>query len=88
MNYSYCIRLFGTTLFALAGFAGIVVATSALAQNPKGSAAHIAAATQKVNAGFIRANEAKTADWPSYGLDYAETRFSRLTAINENNVKD
>ena len=29
-----------------------------------------------------------TADWPSHGLDYAETRFSRLTQINAGNVKE
>ncbi|MGH8315873.1 MAG: PQQ-binding-like beta-propeller repeat protein, partial [Steroidobacterales bacterium] len=29
-----------------------------------------------------------TADWPTYGLDYAETRFSTLAGINTGNVKD
>ena len=29
-----------------------------------------------------------TKDWPSYGLDYAETRFSKLHQINDSNVKD
>lgn len=29
-----------------------------------------------------------TKDWPSYGLDYAETRFSKLHQINDRNVKD
>ena len=73
---------------ALPAFAATLTLAPAAAQNPKGSAAHITAATQKVNGTFIRTNEAKTADWPSYGLDYAEMRFSRLTGINENNVKD
>ena len=45
----------------------------------KGSAAHIKAVTTRVNTGFIRANARTTVDWPSYGLDHAETRFSRLT---------
>lgn len=54
----------------------------------KGSPAHIKAAISKVNTGFVRANAATTNDWPSYGLDYAETRFSKLTQITDANVKD
>lgn len=54
----------------------------------KGSSAHIKAATQRVDAAFFRANAAKTPDWPSYGLDYAETRFSRLNQVDAGNVKD
>ena len=34
-----------------------------------------------------RANAARTADWPSYGLDYGETRFSKLDQINTGNAK-
>ena len=34
----------------------------------------------------IRGNEAATRDWPTYGLDYAETRFSRLARITDENV--
>ncbi|MDO8699988.1 MAG: hypothetical protein Q7J75_06150, partial [Rhodoferax sp.] len=52
----------------------------------KGSSAHISAATQGIDGKFMRANEAKTADWPSYGLDYAETRFSKLNQVNASNV--
>lgn len=64
-----------------------LAAASAVAQG-KGSPEHIKAATAKVDGAFIRANTAKTSDWPSYGLDYAETRFSRLEQINAGNVKD
>lgn len=64
-----------------------LAAASAVAQG-KGSPEHIKAATTKVDGAFIRANTAKTSDWPSYGLDYAETRFSRLEQINAGNVKD
>ncbi len=63
-------------------------APAAMAEGAKGSKAHIAAVTKKVDGAFIRANEARTNDWPSYGLDYAETRFSRLNQINAANVKD
>ena len=52
----------------------------------KGSPEHIRAATGKVDGAAIRANARLTRDWPSYGLDYAETRFSRLTQINADNV--
>jgi quinohemoprotein ethanol dehydrogenase len=63
-------------------------AAGALAQSAKGSPEHIKAATQKVDGAFIRANAARTPDWPSYGLDYAETRFSKLDQVNAGNVKD
>ncbi len=62
---------------------------AALAQAPaavKGSPEHIRAATARVDTNFIRANERGTADWPSHGLDHAETRFSRLTQISTANV--
>jgi quinohemoprotein ethanol dehydrogenase len=54
----------------------------------KGSRDHIAAVTKKVDGNFIRANARSTVDWPSYGLDYSETRFSRLNQINASNVKE
>ena len=63
-------------------------APAAMAEKAKGSKAHIAAVTKKVDGAFIRANEARTNDWPSHGLDYAETRFSRLNQISTANVKD
>lgn len=43
---------------------------------------------EKVDKDFIVANTADTKSWPTYGLDYAETRFSRLTQITDANVKD
>ena len=46
------------------------------------------AAARRVDGSFIAANAARTADWPSYGLDYAETRFSKLDQVNDSNVKD
>jgi len=60
----------------------------AQAQPAKGSAEHIRAVTGKVDGNAIRANAKTTKDWPSHGLDYAETRFSRLKEINAANVKD
>ncbi|OUM04437.1 PQQ-dependent dehydrogenase, methanol/ethanol family [Variovorax sp. JS1663] len=58
------------------------------AAQDKGSPDHIKAATARVDGAFIRANTAKTNDWPSYGLDYAETRFSKLDQITTGNVKE
>ncbi|MFJ4292266.1 PQQ-dependent dehydrogenase, methanol/ethanol family [Cupriavidus sp. NPDC089707] len=45
-------------------------------------------AAARVDGAAIRANEAGTPNWPSYGLDYAETRFSKLEQVNAGNVKD
>ena len=51
-----------------------------------GSEAHIRAVTGAVDEAWLRANNATTNDWPSYGLDAAETRYSRLAKINDANV--
>ncbi|MDR2299811.1 MAG: PQQ-dependent dehydrogenase, methanol/ethanol family [Comamonas sp.] len=51
-------------------------------------AAQAAAAVQGVDGAYIRANTARTPDWPTTGVDYAETRYSRLDQINAANVKD
>jgi len=66
----------------------LCLAAATAAAQGKGTPDHIKAATAKVDSAFIRANAAKTGDWPSYGLDYAETRFSKLDQINAGNVKD
>ena len=73
---------------ALALGALLCLAAAPVSAQTKGSAEHIKAATARVDGTFMRANAAKTADWPSYGLDYAETRFSKLDQINTGNVKD
>ncbi|MET0344578.1 MAG: PQQ-dependent dehydrogenase, methanol/ethanol family [Polyangiales bacterium] len=53
----------------------------------KGTPEHIRAATARVDDFGIAANSLLTADWPSHGLDYAETRHSRLRQVNNTNVK-
>ncbi|BCH30935.1 alcohol dehydrogenase [Mesorhizobium sp. L-8-10] len=50
------------------------------------TAEQIKAATAQVNSQTIIANRAETKNWPSYGLDYQETRYSKLSAINADNV--
>ncbi len=73
---------------ALALAAALVLPTVVSAQPAKGSPEHIQAAVAKVDGRFIRANAATGRDWPSHGLDYAETRHSRLAKITTDNVKD
>jgi quinohemoprotein ethanol dehydrogenase len=66
------------------------LSAAALAQSggpAKGSREHVAAVTRRVDGAFITANAITTTDWPSHGLDYAETRFSKLRQINTANVK-
>ena len=46
------------------------------------------AAPANVTGASIQANAKTGKDWPSYGLDYAETRFSRLTQVSDANVKN
>src|SRR5262249_12818856 len=72
--------------------AAVLVAAASLAAAqtpaPKGSADHIRQVTQAVDGDAIVANTATTQDWPSHGLDYQETRFSKLDQVNAGNVKD
>src|SRR5690242_3643855 len=49
--------------------------------------ARIKAATGAVDGAFIKGNTASSNDWPTIGLDYAETRFSKLSQITSDNVK-
>ena len=64
------------------------LALPALAQPDKGSAEHIRAVTTAVDGRMIEANRSQTKDWPTVGLDYAETRFSQLKQIDTSNVKN
>ena len=65
-----------------------ISASGAIAQNAaKGSPDHIKAVTSAVDGASIKANTATSNDWPTIGLDYAETRFSKLNQITTDNVK-
>jgi len=81
-NSSALAALAAAWLFALASIA------SAQGSGPSAQD-RAAAAARRVDGGFIRANAAQkqTPDWPSIGLDYAETRFSKLDQVNAGNVK-
>jgi glucose dehydrogenase len=74
---------------ATIGFGLAISCSGAIAQNAaKGSPDHIKAVTSAVDSASIKANTATSKDWPTYGLDYAETRFSKLNQINTDNVKN
>lgn len=48
----------------------------------------IKAATSAVDSAMIKANTATSQDWPTIGLNYAETRFSKLKQITSDDVKE
>ena len=74
---------------ATIGFGLAVSCSPTFAQNAaKGSPDHIKAVTSAVDSASIKANTAASNDWPTYGLDYAETRFSKLKQITADNVKN
>ncbi len=65
-------HLTGATVAAMLGLA--VCCAGAFAQKTeKGSADHIKAVTSAVDANFVKANTSTSKDWPTIGLDYAET---------------
>jgi quinohemoprotein ethanol dehydrogenase len=71
------------------GLGMAICCNPSFAQNAaKGSADHIKAVTSAVDSASIKANTATSKDWPTIGLDYAETRFSKLNQINTDNVKN
>ena len=80
-------RVLATGLLATA-MAAVFAGAIAKDAVQKGSPEHIRAATARIDGAAIRANAAATRDWPTIGLDYAETRFSKLKQINAANVRD
>jgi len=66
------------------GVLSCVVAAAASAQDTGSRAA----ASRRVDQSFVVNNAAGTPDWPVVGMDYAETRYSRLDQINTANAKD
>ena len=79
----FACRFFGFAGAALLGLAMSTHTTSAEDLTP----ARIKAATSAVDTAMIKANAATSHDWPTIGLDYAETRFSKLSLINSENVR-
>ena len=71
------------------GFGLAICCNPTFAQNAgKGSPDHIKAVTSAVDSASIKANTATSKDWPTVGLDYAETRYSKLDQITTDNVRN
>ncbi len=75
---------------AIAILAGSFHGTSAMAEEVSGqvlSSQRIQSTTSAIDGAAIIANAKTTKDWLSYGLDYSESRYSKLNQINTENVK-
>jgi quinohemoprotein ethanol dehydrogenase len=76
---------------AITILAAICCGTNAPAEEASGqglSPQRIQSVTSAIDGDAIIANAKMTKDWLSYGLDYSETRFSKLNEINAGNVKN
>lgn len=78
------IALLGTSAAFLLGGPAVAQSTTTVGL----SAPQITAQTMAVNSKSIEANTATSENWPTVGLDYSEDRFSRLTQINTDTVKN
>src|SRR6266850_6178878 len=75
---------------AIAILAAICCGTNASAEEVSSqvlSPQRIKSITSAIDGEAIIANAKTTKDWLSYGLDYAESRYSKLSQINTENVK-
>jgi quinohemoprotein ethanol dehydrogenase len=83
------VRLPRLALAAMTVGLGVMVCCSGVSaqDSKKLTPDRIKAATSAVDGASIKANTATSNDWPTIGLDYAETRFSKLSQINSDNVK-
>ena len=71
------------------GFGATFFYNGAVAQDAaKGSPDHIKAVTSAIDTASVKANTETSKDWPTIGLDFAETRFSKLNQITTDNVKN
>jgi quinohemoprotein ethanol dehydrogenase len=73
------------SVFGLGALASLILSSVGASSASDSS---IAAATKRVDGAFIEANTRSSHDWPSYGLDYAETRYSRLDSVNADNARE
>ena len=83
-------KKFRTYLCSALALGTLAMAAGTWAADPVApiSAKRIKAAIGAVDGRMIVANAKTTNDWPSYGLDYSESRFSRLQQVNAENAKD
>jgi quinohemoprotein ethanol dehydrogenase len=57
-------------------------------QAAEGGHEHPGKPAAKVDTAYVVRNAAETAEWPSYGLNYGENRFSTLKSIDTDNVSN
>ena len=67
-------------------YALAIAATAGMAQAQTVTEDQIRAAVGPIDTAAIVANDAHDRNWPTYGLNYAETRYSQLDAITTENV--
>src|SRR6266403_2191861 len=95
----YCSAQFVTRFMYKLNIAGVAIAilaticcgTNASAEDVSGrvlSPQRIRSITSAIDGEAIIANAKTTKDWVSYGLDYSEGRYSKLSQINTEGVKD
>jgi len=72
----------------LAALAIALVADAGAQQADRAAVERARKVTARVDGASIQANAAHTRDWPTIGVDQAETRFSKLAQVNAGNVKD
>jgi quinohemoprotein ethanol dehydrogenase len=97
--YYYCFAQFVTrflcksnvTRVAIAMLAALCCGAGASAEEASGkvsSPQRIKSITSAIDGEAIIANAKTTKDWLSYGLDYSESRYSKLSQINTESVKN
>jgi quinohemoprotein ethanol dehydrogenase len=97
--YYYCFAQFVTrflcksnvTRVTIAMLAALCCGASASAEEASGkvsSPQRIKSITSAIDGDAIIANAKTTKDWLSYGLDYSESRYSKLSQINTESVKN
>src|SRR4051794_33483297 len=69
-----------------AAFGAVLACASGTVSAQSLTTDQIRAALSRVDGEFIRQNAATGRDWPSYGLNHAENRFSPLRGVTTENV--
>jgi len=85
-RFRYKLNVAAAAIVILAG-----CGTNASAEEASGQALspqRIQSITSAIDGEAIIANAKTTKDWLSYGLDYSETRYSKLSQINTESVKN
>lgn len=84
LNFSPSIRILATLIMLVL----LSCKTETIPDVEKGTAEHIKAVTEAIDDATLARAAQESKDWLSYGLNYAENRFSQLDQINTENVKE